>query len=624
MIQPEKVLTFDRCTTWLRRDRNLKRIFRMRNTSRTKSTKSTITSWQELEWKAIDKYVEKVQQRIYHAESLGKAGKVRNLQRMLIFSRAALLVSIRQVTQINKGKRTAGVDGYKALTPEARYKLYEEMRCLDIKKHKPKPALRKYIEKKNGKLRPLGIPSIRDRVYQNIIKLALEPQWEAKFEPTSYGFRPKRSAHDAIERIFNSLGRKKTWIFEGDFRACFDNLNHEHILNETKDFPASKLIEKWLKAGFVDNNVFNNRDSGTPQGGIISPLLANIALHGMEKAIGIKYKEVKYKGITRYENRTIYAMAKYADDFVIMCESEEDAKEVYFLLDKYLKKRGLSLAEEKTKITHIDKGFDFLGFHIRRYDTKLGKKKLLIKPSKDSMNKARVKITQTARPLYGSNVGALIAKLNPIINGIGNYWRTVVAKEKFQAVDWHSWKTIYKFLRRLHPLKGWKWIRQRYFRPDRTGQSKDKWILTDPVTGIQIKKMSWIPIVRHSQIKHNFSPYNRMLNEYFKERDIRYFSKTSVSNRQKLAKIQKYKCPFCDKSIADGKEGLETHHKTPKAHGGTNQYKNLQLVHITCHIEYHRIFPVKGMLPDSKLVAKARNLICKKKEAGLIKLRLVG
>lgn len=238
------------------------------NTSIKKSALPDITDWDSINWTSISQYVEKLQQRIYHAERLGKTREVRGLQRLLIKSQAALLLSIRRVTQINKGKRTAGVDGYKALTPYERVELYNKMKDMNIKCHKPKPAYRTYIKKKNGKLRPLGIPTMKDRIYQNIVRLALEPQWESKFEPTSYGFRPKRNCHDAIERIHNTIGNKKQWVFEGDFKGCFDNLNHDYILEQINGFPAWNVIAKWLKAGYVDNNVFHESEDGTPQGGL--------------------------------------------------------------------------------------------------------------------------------------------------------------------------------------------------------------------------------------------------------------------------------------------------------------------------------------------------------------------
>ena len=262
-------------------------------------------------------------------------------------------------------------------------------------------------------------------MYQNVVKLALEPQWEAKFEPTSYGFRPKRSTHDAIERIFNTLRHKngRRWIFEGDFKGCFDTLNHKYIINCLKGFPATKLIEKWLKAGYVDSGVFEKTEEGTPQGGIISPLLANIALHGMEKALGIKYT---IKG-----NRTPYSVCRYADDFVVMCRTETEALKVYEKLEEYLKVRGLTLAENKTKITHIEQGFDFLGFNIRKYENGT---KLLIKPSKDSIKAFKAKIAELFKNNHGDNVKNLIYELNPLIIGTANYWSSVVSKEIYSEL----------------------------------------------------------------------------------------------------------------------------------------------------------------------------------------------
>ena len=305
-----------------------------------------LTSWREIDWKKIERYVFRLQQRIYRAESLGQKRKVKQLQRLLMRSRANLLLAIKKVTVVNKGKRTAGVDGFKVVEESQRVKLYNMMKDYSIYCHNPKPAKRTYIPKKNKKLRPLGIPTIKDRVYQQIAKTALEPQWEARFESISYGFRPKRSCHDAISAIFNKLAPgKKQWIFEGDFKGCFDNLNHDYILEQVQEFPANEVIAKWLKSGYVDNNVFNETVAGTPQGGIVSPLLANIALHGMEDELGIIYrsKTNKKSGIVDTEIDAIkckIAMVRYADDFVIMCETKEEAENMYIKLKPYLKREG--------------------------------------------------------------------------------------------------------------------------------------------------------------------------------------------------------------------------------------------------------------------------------------------
>ena len=243
----------------------------MKYTKTKVSAVSPRIDWKSITWKEIIEYVKKLRQRIFRAEQLGQHRKVRKLQRLMMRSKTNLILSIRKVTQENKGKRTAGVDGYKALTPSDRENLYEQMKNYNLKSVKVKPVRRTYIQKKNSKkLRPLGIPVIKCRIYQNIVKNALEPQWEARFEPASYGFRPKRSTHDAISNLFNRLNStsKRKWIFEGDFKGCFDNLNHEHILDKIGNFPEKRLIEKWLKAGYVDNNTFHETDKGTPQGGI--------------------------------------------------------------------------------------------------------------------------------------------------------------------------------------------------------------------------------------------------------------------------------------------------------------------------------------------------------------------
>ncbi|EPN2091043.1 group II intron reverse transcriptase/maturase [Clostridium botulinum] len=511
---------------------------------------------------------------------------MRKLQRLMIRSKANLLLSIKKVTQINKGKKTAGVDDEIILTSSDRVMLFNLLKRYNIKHIRPKPAKRVYIPKKNKKLRPLGIPVIKDRIFQNIVKNALEPQWEARFEPSSYGFRPKRSAQDAIVNLFTKLSSRSTrqWIFEGDFKGCFDNLNHQYIMDCLTKFPVKEAIYKWLKAGYVDNNSFNDTDAGTPQGGIVSPLLANIALHGIEEELGVKYYLDRGNHILA---RNSVGVVRYADDFVIVCKTEDEAMNIFQRLKHYLDKRGLTLAEDKTKVTHISEGFDFLGFNLRQYKSNKGMQ-LLIKPSKASVKKARETIKNVFIQLRGKPTVELIMKLNPIIRGIGNYWSSQVAKKIFSKIDHYTWIKVRKHLKILHPNKSFKWIYSKYFKADYTGVSSDKWILTDPHDKkTQLFKMHWIPIVRHVVVKYRNSPDDASLEEYFARRDKKDFIRDNVLSRRKLAKRSNYKCRVCKQSLI-GDEPLKINQIIPTKLGGDKRYDNLELLHLSCH-QQHRI-----------------------------------
>ncbi|MFT9497900.1 group II intron reverse transcriptase/maturase [Anaerosolibacter sp.] len=551
-----------------------------------------IQDWSLIDWKKIYEYVKKLRQRIFRAEQLGRKRKVRKLQRLMIRSKANLLLSIKRVTQVNKGKRTAGIDGQIVVTSNDRLELYNLLKDYNIKYIRPRPAKRTYIPKKNGKLRPLGIPIIKDRIFQNIVKNALEPQWEARFEPSSYGFRPKRSTQDAIVNLFTKLSSRSTrqWIFEGDFKGCFDNLNHQYIMDCLDGFPAKEAVNKWLKVGYVDNESFYDTDSGTPQGGIVSPLLANIALHGMEEELNVRY--YLDRGNHKLARNSV-GVVKYADDFVIACKSKEEATSMYGKLKPYLNKRGLTLAEDKTKVTHISEGFDFLGFNLRQYRTNNGMR-LLIKPSKESVKKARETIKNVFIQLRGKPVGDLIMMLNPIIRGTGNYWSTQVAKKTFGNLDRYIWIKVRKHLKILHPNKPFKWIYNKYFKADYTGVSKDKWILTDPHNHkTQLFKMSWIPIVRHAVVKYRNSPDDASLKEYFDERDKREFIRDNVLSKRKLAKRSNYKCRICKQSLV-GEEPLEINQIVPSKLGGDERYDNLELLHQSCYQQHRSLLEKYG------------------------------
>lgn len=494
-----------------------------------------------------------------------------------------ILVSVRRVTQTNKGKNTPGVDKLVVKTPKDRGILVEMLGIL-VKYAflwEPHPARRVYIPKPNGKQRPLGIPSIIDRCLQAIVKNALEPAWEALFERTSYGFRPGRSQHDAIGKIYLIARPNKTkkWVVDADIKGCFDNIAHEPLLKAIGNFPGRKLIHLWLKAGYVDNRAFHDTPAGTPQGGVISPLLANIALHGMEEALGVKYDN-------RGELKGKRAVVRYADDSVVFCETKEDAEEAVIVLNNWLRERGLTLSKEKTRIVHLKEGFDFLGFNIRHYavtNTETGWK-LLIKPSQKSVQEIRDKLRQNWQKLNSQDVKAIIGKLNPIIRGWCNYFRIGVSSETFSKLDYWMFHREHRYAKRMHPKKSDGWRTERYWGKLNLNRD-DNWVFGDKHTGQYLLKFQWSAIERHTLIKGKSSPDDPNLKEYWEKRN-KAKAKELIPSSQKIAKRQEFVCPICGESLFNG-EDTHLHHIVPRHQGGKDTYSNLQLVHMFCHQQIH-------------------------------------
>ena len=535
------------------------------------------TDWDTVDWRKAQRLVRGLRQRIFRAAQAGEQKKVRSLQKLMLRSYSNILMSVRRVTQVNAGKNTPGVDKLVVKTPQARGRMVEDLAT--FQPWKSKPVRRVYIPKSNGKQRPLGIPAVMDCCLQAMVKNALEPEWEARFEATSYGFRPGRGCHDAMTKIYLLAcpNRRKKWIVDADIKGAFDNISHDFLLNALGQFPGRELIKQWLKAGVMEEGVFHETPLGTPQGGVISPLLLNIALHGMETALGVGYNA---KGKSSRKR----ALVRYVDDFVVCCETREDALRVKdVLLPPWLAERGLSLSEEKTRIVHLTEGFDFLGFNVRHYTAPLTSRtgyKLLIRPSKESVNGLRKKMRDAWLSVKGHSASAVLWRLNPIIRGWANYYRTGVAKATFSKLDGWMHRRAMRYARSTHPTKPAYWLRRRYW-GKLNKERDDQWVFGDKRSGHHLLKFNWFKIERHVLVKGRASPDDASLREYWWQRrkvNIRHLSMSDVL----LAENQDWVCPICMMDLFNG-EPLERHHKTARDDGGSDSYSNRVLLHQYCH-----------------------------------------
>jgi RNA-directed DNA polymerase len=548
---------------------------------------SQIQSWDEINWSLVEHTVKVMRNQIFLAKRQENPTKLRKLQLKMLKSKSNLLFSIRRVTSVNQGKKTPGVDKVIYLTPNDRFKLYKTLSTIKLEEWKPEPIRRVYIPKPNGKQRPLGITTISDRVLQCVFKNALEPEWEAMFEHSSYGFRPGRSCQDAMIRTYKTLSKKKrTWILEGDIEGSFDNINHKALLQRLGNFPYIQIIERWLKAGCMKGTLLTKTHKGTPQGGIISPLLSNIALHGLEKALQINYHK---NGYVRSECR--HVLVRYADDFIVLNRSENDAILAKGIITHKLSKMGLVLSKEKTQITEAREGFDFLGFQFRLFEDKRkpSDEVTLVQPSSSSIIELRSKLRSVWRKSVGNKLELLIRPLNTQIVGICNYYKFANSNKFFRQMDNYNYLQAVRFIRRTHPNKSWQWLKSTYFKE----KNSDKWTFYDRNSGIDLLKFRNWKIEIYIPVRYGAAPDDPQWENYFIERKLAQF-KSRYRTRKSLIKMMKWQafiCPVCCELIIpeeDEIESLHVHNLIPKHKGGKDTYDNLLVCHAECHRRAHK------------------------------------
>ena len=536
------------------------------------------TCWEEIDWQKARAYVKKLQMRIVKAQKRGHYSKVKSLQWLLTHSFYAKALAVKRVTS-NSGKRTSGVDHELWLTPQAKFIAISK---LNRRGYRPQPLRRHYIPKKNGKMRPLSIPTMTDRAMQTLYKFSLEPIAETYADPNSYGFRIGRSTHDAIEQCFTDLNKGKSpkWILEGDIKGCFDHISHQWLL---ENIPMdTQILEKWLKCGYVETQKLFPTDEGTPQGGTISPTLMNMTLDGLERLLHDRLPtRKKVNGKTHFNKMNF---VRYADDFIITGESPEFLREkVLPIVREFLTERGLQLSEEKTVITHIGEGFDFLGKNIRKYNGKL-----LIKPCKSAVKSFLGKVRDIIKSSKSIKQEILIRRLNPVIRGWVNNQRYVVSSKVFSTVDYEIYKCLWQWAKRRHKKKSRKWIAKKYWHDIDSRQ----WTFSVPYENqgtegkplyCKLEYATDTKIIRFKKIVAEANPFDEYWTDYFEEREGEKLL-NSTKGREKLLttwRRQGRRCTVCGDLITS-ETGFKVH--TP---AGKESRKIM--VHKECHEEIHSL-----------------------------------
>src|ERR1700688_1365782 len=545
---------------------------------------SEAAEWYAIEWRAINRNVRRLQVRIVQATKASRWGRVRALQRLLTHSYSGKVLAVRRVTE-NNGKETPGVDQEIWDTPEKKIQAVHELKR---RGYQPQPLRRVYIPKSDGKtMRPLGIPTMKDRAQQALHLLALDPVVETTADHNSYGFRQQRTCADAIEQCFKTLSKPNPqWILEGDIKSCFDRISHDWLLAHV---PLDRaILQKWLKAGYMEKHVLHETTDGTPQGGIISPALSNCALDGLERLLKEKFP-------TRQPLSSLGGkfpcvnLIRYADDFVITGRSKELLEgEIKPLVEQFLQKRGLELSPSKTVITHVGKGFDFLGQNVRKYPNG----KLLIKPSRKNVKTFLGGIRRTIKTALGMSAADLINWLNPKIRGWTNYHRHVVSKRVFTRVGRSIFISLWQWARRRHQNKTSRWLKQKYFEQHGGknwaffGESCDDEGIPHKV---RLLSASSTPIKRHIKVKSAANPYDPAYETYFEKREGDHMAETFRCTRtlRFLWHFQRGLCSVCNTKIT-WITGWRLHYCVPRVMGGSHSIENCVLLHPECHDRVHR------------------------------------
>ena len=537
--------------------------------------------WHDVSWRHVERNVKGMQIRIAKATREGRWRKVKALQRMLTRTKSAKLLAVKRVTE-NQGKRTTGVDGELWESPETKWAALERMKQ---RGYRPLPLRRIYIPKANGKKRPLGIPTMLDRAMQALYLLGLEPVSESTSDPNSYGFRTNRSTADAMSQLFVSLSMKASaeWVLEADIAGCFDNINHAW-LNDNVPMDRN-VLKRWLKSGLIYQNQFQETEAGTPQGGIISPTLANMTLNGLETGLA----DYLRKKFGCRANKLKIHVVRYADDFVITGTSKDVLEnEVKPWVVEFLALRGLQLSEEKTRIAHIDDGFDFLGWNFRKYQGTL-----LIKPSKENVQAFYRKVKEIIDEHKTVTQMELIDLLNPVLRGWAQYHSPVVAKETYSRLDSLLFRAIWWWSKRRHPRKNAEWIRNKYFR----SVGERHWVFAVPVVTEdggkefrQLYRLSDTTIKRHKKVKGAYNPFDPSWEQYGEQLQQERMLEDMKHRKQwiRMYLDQGGLCALCNCRMTKA-TGWHDHHIEYRVHGGSDAIGNRVLLHPNCHAQVHSL-----------------------------------